>query len=55
MEFLLVAMVFAALCLGMAAMWHAARDGRLLALARSAASYNTAAGIVVALKDIMAF
>lgn len=54
-EFLLVAMVFAALCLGMAAMWHAARDGRLLALASNAASHNTAAGIVVALKDIMAF
>lgn len=48
-------MAFAALCLGMAAMWRAARDGRLLALASNAASHNTAVGIVVALKDIMAF
>lgn len=55
MEFLLVAMAFAALCLGMAAMWQAARDGRLLALASNAASHNTAVGIVVALKDIVAF
>lgn len=55
MEFLLVAMAFAALCLGLAVIWHAARDGRLLALASAAASHNTAAGIVVALKDIMAF
>jgi len=54
-EFLLAAMALTALCLGMAAMWHAARDGRLLALASGAASHNTAAGIVVALKDIMAF
>ena len=52
MEFLLAAMALTALCL---AMWHAARDGRLLALASGAASHNTAAGIVVALKDIMAF
>ena len=55
MEFLLAAMALTALCLGMAAMWHAARDGQLLALASGAASHNTAAGIVVALKDIMAF
>lgn len=55
MEYLLVAMAFAALCLGLAVMWHAARDGRLLALASAAASHNTAAGIAVALKDIMAF
>lgn len=54
-EFLLVAMALAAVCLGMGALWRAARDGRLLALASEAASHNTAAGVVRALKDIMAF
>lgn len=54
-EFLLVAMALAEVCLGMGALWRAARDGRLLALASEAASHNTAAGVVRALKDIMAF
>lgn len=40
---------------GDGALWRAARDGRLLALASEAASHNTAAGVVRALKDIMAF
>lgn len=42
--------------LGMGALWLAARDGRLLELARSAASHALAHGVdVKVLQDVTAF
>lgn len=55
LEFLLVAMAFSALCCGLAAMWHAAGEGRLLAQATRWASHTTASGLVAALKDITGY
>lgn len=54
-EFLLVAMALAAVCCGLAAMWHAAREGLLLSKAAQAASHGFAAGPVAALKDVLAY
>lgn len=54
-EFLLVAMALAAVCCGLAAMWHAARDGVLLSKAAGAASHSFSSGMVVALKDILGY
>lgn len=54
-EFLLIAMALAAVCCGLAAMWHAARDGVLLSKATSAASHGLSSGLVVALKDILGY
>lgn len=55
LEFLLVAMAFAAVFCALGALWRAARDGRLLTLASQATSHSTAAGLVVALKDVMGY
>lgn len=50
-----MAMALAAVCCGLAAMWHAARDGLLLSKAAQAASHGFAAGPVAALKDVLAY
>ena len=54
-EFLLVAMALAAMAAGLAAMWHAAESGRLLALAADAASHSTESGVVSLLKDLAGY
>ncbi len=54
-EFILVAMALVAVCCGLAAMWHAARDGALLSKATAAASHSLGSGVVVALKDILGY
>lgn len=48
-------MALAAVCCGLAAMWHAARDGALLSKATAAASHSLGSGVVVALKDILGY
>jgi len=37
------------------AVWHAARDGRLLDLAVESASHSLSAGLVAALQDVLVF
>lgn len=55
LEFLIVAMSLAAACVALAAMWRAAKDGRLLALASRNASHTMGSGVVAALKDISGY
>ena len=55
LEYLLVLLSFMAMVAALALVWHAARDGRLLALATGAASHGMAQGAVALLKDVVAF
>ncbi len=52
---MLVLLAFMAMVCALALVWHAARDGRLLALATGAASHGTDQGAVALLKDVAAF
>lgn len=54
-EFLLTAMSLAAASAALATLWHAARDGGLLEIARGAASHAFGSSIVAELKDILGF
>lgn len=47
--------VFIAMIGALALLWHAARDGRLLALATDAASHGSGAGAVPMLKDVLEY
>lgn len=55
LEYLLVLLGFMAMIAALALVWHAARDGRLLALATGAASHGSGQGAVALLKDVAAF
>lgn len=56
LEYAFVLMAFLALLMGLAAMWHAARDGRLLRLAVEAApNAITEGGEVGAVQDILSY
>ena len=55
LEYALVLFSFLALVGALAALWGAARDGRLLGLAVDAASHSLSAGLVAALQDVLAF
>lgn len=55
-EYALVLLAFLATIVGMGAIWHASRDGRLADLARAAASHAMASGLdVKVLQDVTAF
>lgn len=55
LEYLLVLVAFAVMLGALGLVWHAARDGRLLALATGAASHGAGQGTVALLKDVAAF
>lgn len=55
LEYMLVLLAFMAMVCALALVWHAARDGRLLALATGAASHGAGQGAVALLKDVAAF
>ena len=46
---------FVAMVGALALLWHAARDGRLLALATDAASHGSGGGAVSMLKDVLEY
>lgn len=46
---------FIAMVGALALLWHAARDGRLLALATDAASHGSGDGAVSMLKDVLEY
>ena len=54
-EYLLMLVVFIAMIGALALLWHAVRDGRLLALATDAASHGSGAGAVPMLKDVLEY
>ena len=55
LEYLLLLVAFIAMIGALALLWHAARDGRLLALATGAASHGSGAGAVSMLKDVLEY
>ena len=55
LEYLLTLAAFLAMVVALGAIWHAARDGRLLALATDAASHGSGAGAVSMLKDVLEY
>lgn len=55
LEYLLMLVAFIAMIGALALLWHAARDGRLLALATDAASHGSGAGAVSMLKDVLEY
>ena len=55
LEYLLMLVAFIAMIGALALLWHAARDGRLLALATDAASHGSGAGAVPMLKDVLEY
>ena len=55
LEYLLLIVAFIALIGALALLWHAARDGRLLALATDAASHGSGGGAVAMLKDVLEY
>ena len=55
LEYLLMLVVFIAMIGALALLWHAVRDGRLLALATDAASHGSGAGAVPMLKDVLEY
>lgn len=55
LEYLLVLLGFMAMIAALALVWHAVRDGRLLALATGAASHGSGQGAAALLKDVAAF
>lgn len=55
-EYALVLLAFLAMLVGMGAVWHASREGRLADLAREAASHSMPSGVdVKLLQDVTAF
>lgn len=56
LEYAVVLMAFLTMLIALAAMWHAARDGRLLDLAVEASSHAiTEGGEVGAVQDILCY
>ena len=55
LEYLLLLVAFVAMVGALALLWHAARDGRLLALATDAASHGSGGGAVSMLKDVLEY
>ena len=55
LEYLLLLVAFVAMVGALALLWHAARDGRLLALATDAASHGSGGGTVSMLKDVLEY
>ncbi|QOY61525.1 hypothetical protein INP52_02030 [Thermophilibacter immobilis] len=55
LEYLLVLVAFVAMVGALGLLWHAARDGRLVELARDAASHGAGQGAPALLKDIVEF
>ena len=55
LEYLLLLVAFVAMVGALALLWHAARDGRLLALATDAASHGSGGGAVSMLKDVLGY
>lgn len=55
MEYLLTLVAFIAMVLALGAIWHAARDGRLLALATEVASHGSGRGGLTLLQDVVEF
>lgn len=55
-EYAVVLIAFLSLVLALGAIWHAARDGRLLSSARDASSHNCEQGFSVGLlQDVTAY
>lgn len=56
LEYALVILAFLAMLLGLAAVWHASRDGRFAQEAREAGSHAIVSGVSVGLlQDVTAF
>lgn len=55
-EYALVLLAFLSLVVALGALWHVARDGRLLETARDAGSHNFGEGVTVGLlQDVLAY
>ncbi len=55
LEYLLIMSAFAALVVGLAALWRCAQAGKLQEIAIAATSHSAAEGVVAALKDVLGY
>ncbi len=55
LEYLLTLVAFLAMVVALGAIWHAARDGRLLGLALEVASHGSGRGGLTLLQDAVEF
>lgn len=55
LEYLLIVSAFAALVVGLAALWRTAQAGKLQEIAIAATSHSAAEGVVAALKDVLGY